>query len=205
VARSELRPGLLPDSAYYDKTWGVRKWGVGDVMNLGVGQGALQTSPIQMVRYMGALATGGTMVTPHLVKSMVNSQTGETTYPEFEPPHQIEINQTYLGIVKKGMRRVVTEESTFLEIPGITSIGKTGSSQNTRGEKPDALFIIAAPAENPQIVIAILVENAGFGSGSSGLIGSFMSEYYLTRKIDPVRDIYMKSMFAKKSEILTTR
>jgi penicillin-binding protein 2 len=130
---------------------------------------------------------------------MVDIQTGEVTTPEIEPARRVALNKTYLDIVKKGMRRVITHESPWLEIPGVTSIGKTGSAQNPRNGKSDALFIMAAPAENPQIAIAVIVENAGFGSGSAGPIGSFMAERYLTGRIDPKRDIYMKSMMSKNS------
>jgi len=205
IARNEIRSGLLPDSAFFNRAYGERRWTQGYIMNLGVGQGALEVSPLQMVRYVSALANNGTMVTPHLVRNMVDQQTGEITIPEIEPPHSIELhNQTYLDIVKKGMRRVITDESPWLEIPGITSIGKTGSAQNPRSGTSDALFIMAAPAENPQIAIAVIVENAGFGSGSAGPIGSFMAERYLTGKINPVRDIYMKSMMSKNSAPVRT-
>ena len=199
ISRSEIRSGLLPDSAYFNQAIGVRKWGQGDIMNLGVGQGALEVSPLQLVRYVSAFANDGLMVTPHLVRNMVDRQTGEVTTPEIEPAHRVTLNKTYLDIVKKGMRRVITDESPWLEIPGVTSIGKTGSAQNPRNGKSDALFIMAAPAENPQIAIAVIVENAGFGSGSAGPIGSFMAERYLTGRIDPKRDIYMKSMMSKNS------
>ena len=203
IARSEIRAGLLPDSAYFNKAYGERKWTQGYIMNLGVGQGALEVSPLQLVRYISAFANDGLMVTPHLVRNMVDLQTGEVTTPEIEPPHRIKLNQTYLDMVKLGMRRVITDESPWLEIPGVTSIGKTGSAQNPRSGTSDALFIMAAPAENPRIAIAVIVENAGFGSGSAGPIGSFMAERYLTGRIDPKRDIYMKSMMSKNSARIT--
>lgn len=204
IARNEIRSGLLPDSAFFNRAYGERRWTQGYIMNLGVGQGALEVSPLQLARYISAMANGGSMVTPHLVRNMVDLETGEVITPEIDPPHQIDLNQTYLNIVKKGMRRVITDESPWLEIPGVTSIGKTGSAQNPRSGTSDALFIMAAPAENPQIAIAVIVENAGFGSGSAGPIGSFMAERYLTGRINPVRDIYMKSMMSKNSAPVRT-
>ena len=142
------------------------------------------------------------MVTPHLVRNMIDQETGRVEVPKIDPPNKIDVNQRYLDIVKKGMRRVITEESYWLEIPGVTSIGKTGSAQNPRSGTSDALFILAAPAENPQIAIAVIVENAGFGSGSAGPIGSFMAERYLTGRINPSRDIYMKSMMSRKNAVV---
>ncbi len=202
IARSEINSGLLPDSAYYNSRYGERKWTQGTIMNLGVGQGELLISPLQLARYVAALGNGGTMVTPHLVRNMIDQETGRVEVPKIDPPNKIDVNQRYLDIVKKGMRRVITEESYWLEIPGVTSIGKTGSAQNPRSGTSDALFILAAPAENPQIAIAVIVENAGFGSGSAGPIGSFMAERYLTGRINPSRDIYMKSMMSRKSAVV---
>ncbi len=201
IATSEIQAGLVPDSAYYNRNFGERGgWNVGWIMNLGVGQGELMVSPLQLVRYLSALANGGTLVTPHLVRSLVDSESGEITASEY-PSTTLDLNQTYVGIVKEGMRLVIQEKSLWLEIPGITSIGKTGSAQNPRHEDDDSIFIIAAPAENPQIAIAILIENAGYGSTVAGPIGSFMAERYLKGFVDytPARRDLMDLMFTQNS------
>ena len=168
-------------------------------MNLGVGQGDLLVSPLQLARYMAALSNGGKLVSPHLVREIINPETQEVLRPTNEVSEQVELNPYYVQVVKQGMSRVISEESDWLQIPGIESYGKTGSAENSRADGDDSVFILAAPAENPTIVLAVLVENAGFGSTAAGPIGSFMDERYLTGQIDPSRNWLMDLMFEKNS------
>lgn len=206
IAASEVATGNVPDSSYYNRLF-PRGWTQGTVMNLGVGQGEGEVTLIQLVRYLSALANGGTLPTPHLVRSMVDPITGQETVPELPPPVTLELNQTYLQIVREGMRRVIAEKSSWLDIPGIPAMGKTGSAQNTRSDKDDSVFIMAAPMDDPQIAIAVLVENSGWGSTSAGPIGSFMIERYLKGHVDwtPARRGLLAQMFSNRSAPLTRR
>jgi len=208
IAAGEVEAGLVPDSAWYNRTYNPTPgWGQGYIMNLGVGQGEVEVTPLQLVRYMAALANGGTLVTPHFVRSMVDPETGEVITPEYPPEVTLDVNQTYLDILHEGMRRVVRDHSWWLEIPGVTAIGKTGSAENSRGEEDDSVFIMAAPAEDPEIAIAVFVENAGYGSGAAGRIGSFMVERYMTGRVDLSGDRgwIWTQMFDMNSEILPDR
>lgn len=191
IAGSEIRGGLVPDSSYYNERYGQapRYWNEGTTMNLGVGQGDIQVSPLQLVLYMSALANGGTLVSPHLVREMVDSKTGEKSTPEIAPGKRIELNPFYLSIVREGMQKVISEKNWWLAIPGVPSFGKTGSAQNSRGDQSDSVFIMAAPIDNPRIAIAVFVENAGYGSTAAGPIGSLMVEKYITGSIDPARTL----------------
>ncbi len=206
IAASEVAVGNVPDSTYYNRLF-PRGWTQGNVMNLGVGQGEGEVTLIQLARYMAAIANGGTLVTPHLVRSMVDPETGQASVPDFPEPVRLELNQTYLDILRAGMRRVISEQSWWLEIPSVPAIGKTGSAQNTRGDEDDSVFIMAAPADNPEIAIAVFVENAGFGSGAAGRIGSFMVERYLTGRVDLSGDRgwIWTQMFNLNSEVLPDR
>jgi penicillin-binding protein 2 len=206
IAINEVAVGNIPDSTYYNTLF-PRGWTQGNVMNLGVGQGEGEVTLIQLARYMAAIANGGTLVTPHLVRNMVDPETGAQAVPEMPDPVRLELNQTYLQLLREGMRRVVAEQSWWLDIPGVSSIGKTGSAQNTRGDEDDSVFIMAAPADNPEIAIAVFVENAGFGSGAAGRIGSFMVERYLTGRVDLSGDRgwIWTQMFNLNSEILPDR
>ncbi|NBW93122.1 MAG: hypothetical protein EBR20_01910 [Bacteroidetes bacterium] len=206
IAASEVAVGNVPDSTYYNRLF-PRGWTQGNVMNLGVGQGEGEVTLIQLARYMAAIANGGTLVTPHLVRSMVDPETGQASIPDFPEPIRLDLNQTYLDILRAGMRRVISEQSWWLEIPGVPAIGKTGSAQNTRGDEDDSVFIMAAPADNPEIAIAVFVENAGFGSGAAGRIGSFMVERYLTGRVDLSGDRgwIWTQMFNLNSEVLPDR
>ncbi|TDI75479.1 MAG: penicillin-binding protein 2 [Bacteroidetes bacterium] len=172
--------GLVPDSAYYDKRY--PGWNLGQSMSLGVGQGEIQASPLQLARYVSAIGNGGTLVSPHIVRVARDKETGEHVQLEDRSTSQINIDPRYFELVKKGMSRVISETSYWLQIPGVTMAGKTGTAQNSRGED-DSVFVMFAPIDNPRIAIATLVENAGYGSTTAGPIASLVAELFLNGEI----------------------
>lgn len=178
------RSGIVPDSTYMNATFGERRWGVGDLMSLGVGQGMVSASPLQMAVATASLANGGYRIRPHLVQAIRESDGSlQYTNPEME---KIEwIKDEYLEAVKPGMKRVVTEGGGryYVNIPDIEMAGKTGTAQNSQGEN-HGWFIAFAPADNPQIAVAALTENAGFGSISAAPVVSLIVEKYLTGEIN---------------------
>jgi penicillin-binding protein 2 len=181
--------GTIPDSAYYDKRY--PGWNLGQTMSLGVGQGEIQASPLQLARYISAIGNGGTLVSPHIVRVARDRVTGEHVQLEDRSTSQVDINPRYFELVKKGMTRVISETSYWLQIPGVESAGKTGTAQNSRGED-DSVFIMFAPVDNPRIAIAALVENAGYGSTSAGPIASLVAELYLNGEIAPSRQEWIR-------------
>lgn len=183
LSQSEVSTGLIPDSAYYNERLGVDRWNEGQAMNLGVGQGELLVTPIQLVRYVSAIANNGRLVTPHLLDHARQPETGEEIRLELEESQELRVNPAYLEIVRTGMQRMIAEKTPWLVIPGIPSAGKTGTAQNPRGED-DSVFIGYAPADNPQIAVAVMVENGGSGSGNAGIVGMFVMEQYLRGHIE---------------------
>lgn len=177
------RSGIVPDSTYMNRTFGERRWGIGDLMSLGVGQGMVSVSPLQMAVATASLANGGYRVQPHIV-SAVREPNGEMQYtnPVFEKIEWIQPN--YLTEINRGMMNALMEGVTLYYgyIPGISIAGKTGTAQNPHGEN-HGWFIAYAPADNPQIAIAVLMENSGFGSVSATPIASLLIEKYLTGEI----------------------
>lgn len=180
---SQETSGILPDSTYLDNAFGNDKWGLGDIINLGVGQGVISASPLQMSVVASALANGGYRVQPYLVKEL-KAPDGKT-YKTTPGKKKIGwIKQDHLSLVQQGMRRVVTNGSGrwYANLDSIKVAGKTGTAQNPHG-LDHAWFICFAPLENPQIAVAVLVENAGYGSISAAPIASLLIEKYLTGKI----------------------
>lgn len=177
------RSGIIPDSTYMNRTFGERRWGIGDLMSLGVGQGMVSVSPLQMAVATASLANGGYRVQPHIV-SAVREPNGEMLYtnPVFEKIEWIQPN--YLTEINRGMMNALMEGGSryYGYIPGISIAGKTGTAQNPHGEN-HGWFIAYAPADNPQIAIAVLMENSGFGSVSATPIASLLIEKYLTGEI----------------------
>ncbi|MCS7210733.1 MAG: penicillin-binding protein 2 [Chloroherpetonaceae bacterium] len=172
----------LPTREYFNKRYGPYKvgWHDGFLVNLGIGQGDIGATPIQMARYVAALANLGTLVQPHLLRAYRDKQTGELRYPQFE--HKpLPISKTTLDIVRNGMRLCVSEGTgRAAQVPGIEVAGKTGTAQNPHGED-HAWFIGFAPYDKPTIAVCVLVENAGFGGAVAAPIAGKLIEHYLRR------------------------
>jgi penicillin-binding protein 2 len=180
----EESSGILPSVEYYNKIYGVNRWTKGYIVSLGVGQGELGVTPIQMAAYVSAIANGGTWYRPHAVRKLFN--------PDADPKEivipiegkKLPIKQEALELVRQGMFLVVNGAgtATHIRIPGINVAGKTGTAQNPHG-KDHAWFIGFAPFENPKIAIAVIAENAGFGGAVAAPIAKQLIEFYLKDKI----------------------
>ncbi len=175
--------GIVPDSTYMDQRFGVRKWSLGDILNLGIGQGLIAASPLQIAQMTASIANGGYKIKPHLVKA-IEMPDGKIE----ELPILFEkidwVKDSYIETIKKGMRRVVTEGSGryYADVPNAYVAGKTGTAQNPSGED-HGWFISFAPVDNPQIAVAVLLENSGFGSISAAPVAGLIIEQYLFGEI----------------------
>lgn len=180
----EQDTGLIPDSAYFMKR-NPRGWNIGVPISLGVGQGDMGVTPLQLARYVGAIGNGQWIYPPHVVKALRDQDTGEMLRPELPDRVAMPFDYRNVAIVKQAMKAVM-EEGTgrSMQIPGVTSGGKTGTAQNPRG-KDDSVFIMFAPYDNPRIALGVIVENAGFGATAAGPIASLMAEKYLTGTLTP--------------------
>ncbi len=178
---SNQLPGLIPDSSYFNRTYG--RWTAGYTVNLGIGQGDMSVTPLQMARYTAALANGGDLPSPHFVRYAEHPATGERIMATPPPLESTGVAPDHVARVREGMRRVM-ESGTgqWVSIPDIESAGKTGTAENPHGEN-HSLFIMFAPFDDPEIAIAVAVENAGYGGSVAGPIASFMAEKYLTGTI----------------------
>ena len=176
---AEQTPGLIPDSAYFNRI--DPRWNIGYSTSLGVGQGDMGVTPLQLARYTAAIANGGTLHTPHLVAFIRNPETGEQIRPEgLSESKNIPIDERYFAIVREGMRRAMEEGTGYsAQIPGIPSGGKTGTAQAPGNRIDHSVFVMFAPFDDPQIAIAVQCENAGPGTACAAPIASLMAEQYL--------------------------
>lgn len=172
--------GTLPDSTYLNRVLGEGKWGVGDQLSLGVGQGFLGATPLQMALVAAQIANRGYHIQPHLVRSIEKSD-GSVMLTNPDKEKISWIDPSNLEAVISGMRRVVTDGSGryYADLDSIKVAGKTGTAQNPHGQD-HGWFISFAPVDDPEIAIAVLVENAGYGSISAAPIASLLIEQYLT-------------------------
>lgn len=160
----EETKGLLPSTEYYNKRYGPKGWTEGYVVSLGIGQGELGVSPLQMALYTSILSNSGTYNQPHLVRSLKNPVTGEITPVQYKK-HEVAIDKDYFKVIQKGMYLVVNGNGTARSIrtSDVSIAGKTGTAQNPHGQD-HSWFIAYAPADDPKIAICVMVENAGFGA-----------------------------------------
>ncbi|NBU46354.1 MAG: peptidoglycan glycosyltransferase [Flavobacteriales bacterium] len=175
------RPGLIPNSAYYDKWYGHHRWAFSTIRSISIGQGEVKLTPIQMANIAAIIANKGWFYTPHFVKSIGESGPLE----KFKTMHKTMVDAKHFDPVIEGMRRVVNENggtARMARLEDIVICGKTGTVQNPHGED-HSVFIAFAPMDNPKIAIAVFVENAGFGGTWAGPIASLMIEKYLKRRV----------------------
>ena len=176
--------GTIPDSAHFNKILGEGQWGIGDQLNLGIGQGLMAVSPLQMALVAAQIGNGGYKLQPHLVSAIQqNDGTRMLTNPEKKKIEWVDRHE--IEVIKDGMRRVVTDGSGryYADLDSIDVAGKTGTAQNPHGQD-HGWFISFAPVENPKIAVAVLVENGGYGSISAAPIASLLIEQYLTGEVD---------------------
>lgn len=180
----EQTAGLLPSEEYFNKVYGPKGWTLGYVVSLGIGQGELGVSPLQMADYCAILANSGTFFQPHLVKFLKNPNSGELT-PVSYKKRELDIDKKYFEVVRKGMYNVVNAYGTARTIHTslVDIAGKTGTAQNPHG-KDHSWFIAFAPFDNPKIAICVMVENAGFGAAVAAPIAQRIILKYLFGNAD---------------------
>jgi penicillin-binding protein 2 len=170
--------GNVPSVEFYDRYHGKGKWKASSIYSLGIGQGEMGVTPLQMANYVCAIANRGFYYPPHIVKGI----DGE---PNTKYMHKIEttIEPHHFEAVIEGMYQVV-EAGTGRggRIPGVPFCGKTGTAENPHG-KDHSIYIAFAPKDEPKIAIAVYVENAGFGATWAVPIASLMIEKYLNDTI----------------------
>lgn len=156
--------GVVPSTYVYDRRFGKGKWGRGEALNVGIGQGIVLVTPVQMARYAAGLATGY-LVTPHLAIGFTDTN-GVEHAPKLRPPQPIPIREDVLRLIRRGMVLVTEGGSGTAHraaVRGFHVAGKTGTAQNPHGDA-HSWFVGFAPVPNPTIAIAVICENAGHGS-----------------------------------------
>lgn len=181
---TEENSGLMPDRNYYDRIHGKGKWTQGYLISLGIGQGEVGVTPLQMANYAAILANKGNYFQPHAVSKIINKRTKQSDPVKVEQ-REIRLSEESWALVREGMRRVVMEAGgtgRAAKVPGIEVAGKTGTAQNPHG-KSHAWFMGFAPFENPKIAICVMVENIGYGGAFAAPIAGLCMEEFLYGEI----------------------
>lgn len=172
------KAGFIPDTNYYDKLYGHRRWAFSTIYSNAIGQGEVLATPLQLANFSAIIVNRGFYYTPHFVIAI--NDTAVTTYKKIITPYKKSIFNT----IVKGMYYVVNDEyGTGYEarIDNIAVCGKTGTAQNSK--KDHSVFIAFAPMDNPKIAICVYVENAGFGGVWAAPIARLIIEKHLNDTI----------------------
>jgi penicillin-binding protein 2 len=175
--------GNVPDTAYYNRIY-KNQWRATTVISLGIGQGEILATPLQMANSYCVIANKGFYITPHVIKGIeANGKFKPNTAKKIKV--NVPIDKLYFDRVTDGLEMVVQAGTARAsKIEGIALCGKTGTAQNPHGED-HSIFVGFAPKVNPKIVIACIVENGGGGGGLAAPIVSLMAERYLKDSLPP--------------------
>lgn len=179
--------GFIPNSKYYQKVYPNGRWRSTNIISNSIGQGEVSMTPMQLANVMCAVANEGYFYTPHIIKKIENREIDKS----FIQRKQTTIDKQHFKPVIEGLAEVYNSGTARrLQIPGINICGKTGTVENSatvNGEsvklKDHSVFLAFAPKENPKIVVAVFIENGGFGATWAGPIASLMIEKYLKGEI----------------------
>ncbi len=186
--------GRIPSGEFYEKRMahiykasGSKKdpknWdplATGAIFN-GMGQGDVLLTPIQMANFVAAIANKGWYYTPHIVKSIDGKPNPD---PRFKKKHYTLVqNPQFYNVVIQGMEAVMLRGTgRGLMSKDFTQLAKTGTAQVPQG-KDNSIFVLIAPADKPKIVVAAVMEHAGFGATWAGPACTTIAEKYITGEL----------------------
>lgn len=159
----EESKGLIPSSQYYEKIYG-KGWPRGILVSVGIGQGEVSMTPLQLALMTALVANNGKSFVPHLVKGYLDEKRNFVPF-RFEEINT-GVNENNVRIIKKGMWLVVNGgggTAKNIRSTDVVIAGKTGTVQNIHGRN-HSLFVGFAPYDDPKIAVAVLFENAGYGA-----------------------------------------
>ncbi|NMM91007.1 penicillin-binding protein 2 [Rhodococcus sp. SRB_17] len=203
----ELR-GVLPSTEWKRNAYKrpeAKRWYSGETVSLGIGQGYNNFTMLQLAMAQATLANGGTRYRPHLIKAIKDPITGAVTEVAQPPGKPLGYERRHVEVVLNALKAVNeagTGRRVFAGAP-YTSGGKTGTAQAislgqnvkynarllTEYQRDHSLFIAFAPVEDPKIAVALIVENAGFGSAAAAPIVRRVFDYWLLGQYPSEEDL----------------
>jgi penicillin-binding protein 2 len=200
--------GVLPSTEWKRTTYKKpeqQRWYSGETISLGIGQGYNNFTMLQIAHAMGTVANNGLKMKPHLVREVVDVETKASTLVAKEPVAQLPLLPENLEVIKKGMIGVNIEGTSATSFVGAqyVSAGKTGTAQVftvKQNEKYNAsnidermrdhaLFVAFAPADDPKVALAMVVENAGFGAQNAAPIARRVFDFVIMGQYPSQEDI----------------
>ena len=200
--------GVLPSTEWKRTTYKKpeqQRWYSGETISLGIGQGYNNFTMLQIAQAMGTVANNGLKMRPHLVREVLDVETKASTAVAKEPVEQLALMPENLEVIKKGMIGVNIEGTSATSFVGAqyVSAGKTGTAQvytvkqnekynaSTIDERmrDHALFVAFAPADDPKVALAMVVENSGFGAQNAAPIARRVFDFVIMGQYPSQEDI----------------
>lgn len=190
--------GLLPTPDWKWKRW-KQKWFPGETVITGIGQGYTLVTPMQLAQATAILANNGVAMRPHLVSSIQENSSGISHPMPITTVDKIPLRPENIALVKQGMMAVtqpggtaasvgagspylIAAKTGTAQVIGIKQNEKYNASNVAERHRDHALFIAYAPADDPKIAVAVIVENGGHGGSIGGPIARKVMDYYLLGK-----------------------
>lgn len=181
------KKGRVPDSKLYKRVYPNWQYRSTTIVSNAIGQGEVETTPIQLANMMAAVANRGYYYTPHIIKKIE----GKPIDIKYRTRHNTTIDAAHFEPVIAGLKDVYNlGTARALKAEGLDICGKTGTAENfakINGKRvklqDHSIFVAFAPADNPKIAIAVFVENGYWGARWAGPITTLMIEKYIRRKI----------------------
>ncbi len=175
-------PGLIPDAAWKETAVG-EPWALGDTYSLGIGQGYIGSTPLQVLTAICAIANGGDLVTPHVMKEVKDGHGSILSGYQANVRGKVPVDAANLDVVRQAMRKSVTEGvAKSATVNGISVAGKTGAAefgpQRDDGKHDThGWFVGFAPYENPEVAVVVFLQN-GTGVSDASPAASQILDFY---------------------------
>jgi penicillin-binding protein 2 len=188
--------GLVPNQKWKRLNY-AETWLTGDTYNMSIGQGFVLATPLQMVNAYAAIANGGTLYRPYLVKEILDADDNVVKVNEPQVIRKLNVDPQFIGLIREGLRDVIAWEAGTahdqFDVPGVVASGKTGTAEfcdrypqcldrDGRVKTSHAWFASYAPSDNPQIVTVVFVYGGGEGSEVAVPVTNKILRYFFNIK-----------------------
>lgn len=189
------KPGRVASREYKKNTFtrpDDKIWYPAETLDAAIGQGYNSFTPIQIANYVAAIANDGVWMKPHLIKSIEDPDGNIVLEKNPEIGGQLDFSKDTFRIIKEGMRAVTlpggTAYSVFADFP-ISVAGKTGTAEWDVTKDPHGWFVAFAPYEDPEIAVAVFIEQAGSGGTTGGPVArAIFEEYFHLTERETIED-----------------
>jgi penicillin-binding protein 2 len=164
--------GSLPTPAEKEKLYG-EPWYIGDTVSMSIGQGLVLATPLELAVMVASIANGGYRVKPHILAAKTNTAATKSEPTGMSPDTVATIADGLVAVVEKGTAKVLNDGSIPL------TAGKTGTAE-VFGQEDNAMYVAFGPVNKPEIAIAVVVENAGYGGVSAAPIAKQVFQTYFS-------------------------